>query len=118
MTQYYGATYTMVEDELEITNVFPVDADWKGYEFGGYCRPTRAEIRRAGYADCVSVFALAAEQEKHPAVRRILDLNAWKINSWKEYASWKRHARLWVAIEWREETNKRAARKFAEVVEY
>lgn len=49
VAQYYGATYTIENDELEVTSVFPVDADWDGYKFHGYCRPTPAEIKRAGY---------------------------------------------------------------------
>ena len=77
-------------------------------------------MRGAGYStDTQSAFALAARQETHPAVRRVLDLNAWKINSWQEYASWKRHAAQWVAVSWREKTAKRAvSRGFAEVEEY
>lgn len=47
-------------------------------------------------------FATAIAQEKHPAVRRVMGLNAWKIKTWREYASWKRHARNWVAIDWRQ----------------
>ena len=47
--QQYGATYQLEDGEMVITGVFPVDADWKGYEFHGYCRPTTEEIRRAGY---------------------------------------------------------------------
>lgn len=50
MTQYYGATYTIIDDELEVTNVFPVGADWRGYEFSGYCRPTSEEVKAAGYS--------------------------------------------------------------------
>ena len=37
--------------------------------------------------------AAAIHSERHPGVRRILALNAWKMHSWKEYASWKKHAR-------------------------
>ena len=56
-----------------------------------------------------SVFATAAAQEKHPAVRRVLGLNAWKIRTWREYASWKKHAQQWVAIAWQEELGRIAA---------
>jgi hypothetical protein len=54
-------------------------------------------------------FALAAEQEKHPAVRHILGLNAWKIKTWREYASWKKQATRWVAIAWQGELRRYAA---------
>jgi hypothetical protein len=47
--QNYGATYTVEDGVLVITSVFPVDADWDGYRFHGYCRPTVEEIRAAGY---------------------------------------------------------------------
>jgi len=59
----------------------------------------------------LSVFALAAGQEKHPAVRRVLSGNAWKIKTWREYASWKKHATRWVAIAWQEELGRIAALK-------
>ena len=63
-------------------------------------------------------FVTAATQEKHPAVRRVLGLNAWKIGSWQEYAKWKKHATRWVTIEWKEKTARLAvSRGFAEVVE-
>ncbi len=58
-----------------------------------------------------SAFALAVEQEKHPAVRRVMELNAWKIKTWREYASWKKHATQWVAIAWGEELGRMAALK-------
>ena len=45
----YGATYTIENDVLVITNVFPVSEDWDGYRFHGYCRPTVDEIRAAGF---------------------------------------------------------------------
>ena len=67
--------------------------------------------------DMESVFAIAARQEKHPAVRRILDNNAWKIDSWREYASWKKHAQQWVAIEWKRELGRIAAMNGFEIVE-
>ena len=47
--QAYGATYSIEDDQLVITHVFPVDADWDGYRFHGYCRPTAEEIAEAGY---------------------------------------------------------------------
>ena len=58
-----------------------------------------------------SAFALAVEQEKHPAVRHVLGLNAWKIKTWREYASWKKHATRWVAIAWQGELGRIAAMK-------
>ena len=45
----YGATYTIEDGQLVITNVFPVSDDWDGYRFHGYCRPTADEIRAAGF---------------------------------------------------------------------
>lgn len=45
----YGATYVIENGKLIITSVFPVDSDWDGYRFHGYCRPTPDEIRAAGY---------------------------------------------------------------------
>jgi hypothetical protein len=45
----YGAAYVIEDDQLVITNVFPVDADWDGYRFHGYCRPTLTEIKAAGF---------------------------------------------------------------------
>ena len=47
--QLFGATYEIVDDQLVITNVFPVPWDWDGYRFHGYCRPTRQEIIDAGF---------------------------------------------------------------------
>jgi hypothetical protein len=47
--QNYGATYTIEDDVLVITNVFPVSEDWDGYQFHGYCRPTVEEIQAAGF---------------------------------------------------------------------
>lgn len=47
--QNYGATFAVIDGELTVTNVFPVPADWDGYRFNGYCRPTSDEIRAAGY---------------------------------------------------------------------
>lgn len=44
-------------------------------------------------------FTVALAHESHPAVRRVLAMNAWKIETWGEYAAWKRHARMWVALE-------------------
>jgi hypothetical protein len=44
----------------------------------------------AGRADWL---AAAIHAERHPGVRRILALNAWKMHSWVEYACWKKHAR-------------------------
>ena len=51
----------------------------------------------AGRAD---ILASAIHSERHPAVRRVLDLNAWKIKTWADYASWKRHARRFVRLGW------------------
>ena len=49
-TQQYGATYTIDENgETVIGSVFPVDPDWEGYRFHGYCRPSKEDIRQAGY---------------------------------------------------------------------
>lgn len=48
-----------------------------------------------------NVFETAIANERHPSVRRVMGLNAWKITSWREYASWKKFARRWVAIDWR-----------------
>jgi hypothetical protein len=111
-TTHYGATCATIDGDFVITSVFPVEADWGGCAFVGYCRPTRAEIKQAGYeTDCVSVFALAVEQEKHPAVRHVLGLNAWKSKTWREYASWKKHATRWVAIAWQGELGRIAAMK-------
>jgi len=47
--QNYGATYVIEDDQLVITNVFPVPEDWDGYRFHGYCRPTAEEIAQAGF---------------------------------------------------------------------
>lgn len=52
-------------------------------------------------------YDIAVEQIAHPAVRRVMRLNVWKIRSWQEYALWKRRARKWVAIEWREKLQDR-----------
>lgn len=52
----------------------------------------------------INVFETAIAQERHPSVRRVMGMNAWKIKSWREYASWKRHARRWVAIDWRQKS--------------
>ena len=64
-----------------------------------------------------NVFATAAKVEHHPEVARVIELNAWKIKTWREYASWKRHARQWVALGWHLEQNRMwAAREgFTEV---
>lgn len=43
-----------------------------------------------------TILNVAIAGEHHPQVRRILDLNSWKIKSWADYASWKRHARWFV----------------------
>jgi len=47
--QQYGACCAVVDGEWVITNVFPVDVNWKGYEFSGYCVPTEDEVKAAGY---------------------------------------------------------------------
>ncbi len=52
----------------------------------------------AGRAD---ILAAAIHSEPHAAVRQVLDLNAWKIKTWQDYAAWKRHGQNWVAINWR-----------------
>ena len=54
-------------------------------------------------------FAIAATQEAHPAVRRVMEMNAWKIKTWREYAGWKKHATRWVALDWRQECRREAA---------
>lgn len=109
-TTNYGATCATIDGEFTVTSVFPVPADWEGYRFSGYCRPTLAEIKAAGFeTDCMSVFAVAARQEAHPAVRRVMDGNAWKIKTWREYAEWKKHATQWVAVDWRQECRREAA---------
>jgi hypothetical protein len=46
-------------------------------------------------------FQMAIDQESNPAVRRVLQLNCWKIKSWEDYAGWKKHGRKWVAIDWK-----------------
>jgi hypothetical protein len=115
---YYGACFIVEDDRMVITRVFPVTADWEGYRHSGYCRPTLAEIKAAGFeTGCVSVFAVAATQEAHPAVRRVMEMNAWKIDNWREYASWKKHAKQWVAMDWRQECHRMAALAGFEVVE-
>jgi hypothetical protein len=53
-------------------------------------------------------FQVAASNETHPAVRRVMELNAWKIKTWREYAEWKKHAAHWVAIDWRHECRREA----------
>jgi len=53
-------------------------------------------------------FEDAARQETHPAVRRVMELNAWKIKTWREYAQWKKHATKWVAIDWRHSCRREA----------
>lgn len=114
----YGATFIMEDGEMVITRVFPVTSDWEGYRFTGYCRPTLAEIKAAGFETGVtSVFAVAAAQEAHPAVRRVMEMNAWKIDSWREYASWKKHAQQWVAVDWRQECLLRRSLAGFEIVE-
>jgi hypothetical protein len=52
----------------------------------------------AGRADWL---ASAIHAEPHEQVRRVLDLNAWKIKNWSDYASWKKHGQRWVSIAWR-----------------
>jgi hypothetical protein len=47
--QNYGATYTIEDGQLVITNIFLVPDDWDGYRFHGYCRPTVEEIQAAGF---------------------------------------------------------------------
>lgn len=47
--QNYGATFAVIDGELTVTHVFPVPADWDGFRYDGYCRPTPDEIRAAGY---------------------------------------------------------------------
>jgi hypothetical protein len=64
-----------------------------------------------------SVFAVAAAQETHPAVRRVMEGNAWKIDSWSEYASWKKHAKQWVSIDWHQHCGRMAAIAGFEIVE-
>jgi hypothetical protein len=49
MKQEYGATYAVVDGEFTVTHVFPVQWDWDGFRFVGYCRPTTEEITDAGY---------------------------------------------------------------------
>ena len=45
-------------------------------------------------------FQIAVDQEPNPAVRRVLQLNCWKIKTWQDYAAWKKHGHKWVAIDW------------------
>lgn len=41
----YGATYSTNPDTFGvITNVFPVEPEWDGYRYHGYCRPTPEEV--------------------------------------------------------------------------
>ena len=63
-TTNYGATCATIDGEFTVTHVFPVPADWDGYRFSGYCRPTAEEIRAAGFE---TDFAVAARQETNPA---------------------------------------------------
>ena len=44
-TQSYGATIQCLDGIWTMTSVFPVAADWRGYEFSGYCCATEAEYR-------------------------------------------------------------------------
>ena len=48
-TTNYGATCTTIDGDFVVTNVFPVDENWDGYRFHGYCRPTEEEIKAAGF---------------------------------------------------------------------
>jgi hypothetical protein len=64
----------------------------------------------------MNTFEIAINQIHHPAVRRVMELNAWKIQNWREYASWKKHANRWVAIEWRQECRRKAAWAGFEIV--
>ena len=45
--------------------------------------------------------ASAIRAEKHEQVRRVLELNSWKIKSWADYRSWKKHGQRWVSVAWR-----------------
>lgn len=50
MEMHFGATYSTESHNFgEITSVFVVDADWDGYRFHGYCRPSAADIAAFGY---------------------------------------------------------------------
>ena len=49
LKQAFGATFEIEDNHMVITNVFPVNWDWDGYRFSGYCRPTRQEIIAAGF---------------------------------------------------------------------
>ena len=57
----------------------------------------------------------AIRAEKHPEVRRVLHLNSWKIKSWDDYSSWKKHARPWVSVAWRNKC--RLNNEFVEIQE-
>jgi hypothetical protein len=61
----------------------------------------RAMLIERGFQEQMNKFQVAIDQESNPAVRRVLQLNCWKIKSWAEYASWKKHGRKWVAIDWK-----------------
>jgi len=46
----FGATYSTESHNFgEIISVFPVDADWDGYRFHGYCLPSAEEIKAFGF---------------------------------------------------------------------
>ena len=45
MSQKYGATYSTERENFgEITHVFPVDDDWQGYTFHGYCWASPSDV--------------------------------------------------------------------------
>ena len=48
---FFGATYCTEsgEDFGRITSVFAVDADWVGYRFHGYFRPSAEEVAAFGF---------------------------------------------------------------------
>jgi hypothetical protein len=69
-------------------------------------------IGRADY------LASAIHAEKHEQVRHILNLNAWKIQNWADYASWKKHGRSFVKIAWHKKClASKADAEFVEVPE-
>lgn len=62
--------------------------------------------------------ATAIRAERHEQVRRVLDLNSWKIKSWADFASWKKHGRRLVAAAWRNKCRRAiASAGFVEIQE-
>ena len=43
MSEFFGGTYEFVDGVSVLTNVFPVESDWEGYRFNGYCKVSKEE---------------------------------------------------------------------------